>query len=393
MIGGAQSEEPEGGGDFFELSPRKDPSQAAAMRTIGLDELLALSTGATVLGTGGGGDPFIGRLMAEAAIRRYGPIRLVDLDELPEEGLVIPAAMMGAPTVMVEKIPNGDEIRRAVEQLERVLEQKAVAIMVIEAGGINSMIPLAVAAQLGLPVVNADSMGRAFPELQMTSFHLFGIRSTPMVVVDEKGNSLLLDTIDNRWTERLSRTATVQMGGSSIIALYPLTTREAREASIPDSLGKELELGRLLRDRTLPASERLRRLLQRMNGRLIFHGKVVDVVRSSTDAFVRGTATLAGLDEDEGSTLRLEFQNENLVAVRDGEPVAMVPDLISTLDQETLIPITTETLIYGQRALVIALPCATVWRTEKGLETAGPRYFGYDFDYRPIEAQTVEEES
>jgi len=354
------------------------------MREIGLEQLLALSTGATLLGTGGGGDPYVGRLMAEAAIRRLGPIRLIDVTELPQTGLVIPAAMMGAPTVMVEKIPNGSEVRKAVEQLERVLGQKAIAIMTIEAGGINSMIPLAVAAELDLPILDADSMGRAFPELQMTSFHVHGISSTPMVVVDEKGNSLLLNTIDNKWTEKLSRTATVVMGGASIIALYPMTTDQARRASIPGTMSQALELGALLRDHALPTAEKLSRLLEKVRGHVIFHGKVVDVVRRSTDAFVRGTATFAGMADDEGRTLRLEFQNENLVAMINGEPVVTVPDLICVLDQETLIPITTETLTYGQRAVAVTLPCADVWRTPKGVETVGPRYFGYDFDPRSL---------
>ena len=99
------------------------------MREIGLEELKDLAIGATLLGTGGGGDPYIGRLMAEAAISRYGPIHLIDVDELPDEGLVVPAAMMGAPTVMVEKIPNGKEVETAVSQLERILGKQAVAIM------------------------------------------------------------------------------------------------------------------------------------------------------------------------------------------------------------------------------------------------------------------------
>ena len=43
--------------------------------------------------------------------------------------------------------------------------------MPIEAGGVNSLLPLALAARLGLPVIDADGMGRAFPELQMVTFH------------------------------------------------------------------------------------------------------------------------------------------------------------------------------------------------------------------------------
>ena len=54
-------------------------------------------------------------------------------------------------------------------------------------------------------------------------------------------------------------------------------------------------------------------------------------------------------------------------------------------DDETLLPVTTESLKYGKRVRVIGLPAHPKWRTEKGIETAGPRYFGYDYDYVPIE--------
>jgi DUF917 family protein len=355
------------------------------VRTLEASDLRALAAGATLLGTGGGGDPYIGFLMAAAAIERHGPIRLVDVDELPPEGLVVQSAMMGAPTVIVEKVPNGGEMRHAMRLLERRFGQTTAAVLSAEAGGMNSLIPVALAAETGLPLVNADGMGRAFPELQMSAFHVHGLSATPMVVVDDKGNAVTLETIDNRWTERLARTATVQMGGSAIISLYPLTTAQTRAAAVRGTIALAIELGEILLDPAGDRDERLARLTVRTGGREIFRGKVQDVLRRSTDGFARGTATLVGLEGYRDAILRIEFQNENLLAQRDGEPVAMVPDLISVLDQETLRPITTEALTYGQRAIVLATPCDPVWRTAKGLETVGPRAFGYDFDYRPIE--------
>src|SRR3954451_3841033 len=78
------------------------------MRTIGSDDLADLARGAALLGTGGGGDPHVGRLLAEAALREHGPVTLVDVDEVPEDAVVLPVAMMGAPTVMVGKRPSAD---------------------------------------------------------------------------------------------------------------------------------------------------------------------------------------------------------------------------------------------------------------------------------------------
>ena len=83
--------------------------------------------------------------------------------------------------------------------------------------------------------------------------------------------------------------------------------------------------------------------------------------------------------------MRLELQNENLVALEQGDVMASVPDLISVLDTETADAIATERVRYGQRVTVVAMPCHPVWRTQRGLEEAGPRAFGYDFDYVPVE--------
>ncbi|MDA8206766.1 MAG: DUF917 domain-containing protein [Thermaerobacter sp.] len=354
------------------------------MKEIGLQELADLAVGATLLGTGGGGDPFIGRLMAEAAISRYGPVRLADAEELPDEGLVVPAAMMGAPTVMVEKIPNGREIETAVATLEKILDKTAVAVMTIEAGGINSMIPLAVAAQMNLPVIDGDSMGRAFPELQMTSFHVFGLKATPMALVDEKGNSLVIDAIDNPWTERLARTATVAVGGASIIALYPMTGRAAKRSMVRGTLTKAMDIGHLLGRSRRSREEKLNVLREQHGAVELFTGKVVDVERRSGDGFARGTVSCIGLGAYADRVLRIEFQNENLIAMCDGRVVATVPDLICVADRETLMPITTEGLMYGQRIVAFGLPCDPVWLTEKGMETVGPHYFGYEIDYVPL---------
>jgi uncharacterized protein len=354
------------------------------VRVIDQRDLTALATGAAVLGTGGGGDPYIGLLMAQAAVAAHGPITMLGVDELPDSGVVMPAAMIGAPTVIVEKVPNGTEMRQAVKALERLVGERTVAVMSIEAGGMNSIVPLALAAETGLPLVDADGIGRAFPEVQMTSFTVHGVSATPMSLVDDKGNAVTIETIDNLWTERLARTATVQMGGSALIAIYPMSTETVRRAAIAGTMSLAIDIGRIVEDARLDRAARLDRLLRRMQGVQLFEGKVQDVLRRTTGGFARGTAVLAGSGPDQGRTLTIEFQNENLVALRDGRPLAMVPDLISVLDQETIRPITTEGLSYGQRVVAVATPCQPVWRTSRGLEIAGPRYFGYDFDYTPF---------
>ena len=88
----------------------------------------------------------------------------------------------------VEKFPSGNEFAQLIPLIEKLLTKPVSAILCAEAGGLNSTIPFVAASKLGLPIIDGDAMGRAFPELQMVTFTLGGISATPMAMVDEKGN-------------------------------------------------------------------------------------------------------------------------------------------------------------------------------------------------------------
>ncbi len=355
------------------------------MRLLDEQAIEDIAVGAAVLGTGGGGDPFIGKLMALQAVAEHGPVRLIGIDEVPDDALVVPTAMMGAPTVIVEKIPSGKEILSSFDSLQSYLGRPVFATMPIEAGGVNSMIPIALAATLGLPMVDADGMGRAFPELQMVTFHLHGIAASPMMISDEKGNSVLFNTIDNVWTERLARAATVQMGGSAMDAIYPMTGEQLKRGSIPGIVTFTERIGQVLRLAKNAGADPVAAVLEVTEGVELFRGKVADIVRRTDGGFVRGLAEFAGMDDFAGQRLRLEFQNENLIARTDDAVLATTPDLIVVLDAETGRPITTEGMRYGARGVIVGIRCHEQWRTPMGIETVGPRYFGYDLDYVPLE--------
>jgi DUF917 family protein len=354
------------------------------MRLLAEQALHDVAVGAAILGTGGGGNPYIGRLLAEQAIRRYGPVEVVGVDEVPDDALAAFSAMMGAPTVMIEKIPRGDELERAFHALQERLGRPLSHVVPAEVGGINSMLPIAAAATLRLPLVDGDGMGRAFPEIQMCTPTVYSISATPMALADEKGNTAVIDTVENHWTERLSRSITVDFGCTALIALYPLTGAQVRESLIPATLSLAERLGQIVR-----RGGGIEGVLAEVRGVRLFDGKVADVERRTVGGFARGQARLEGLDADAGSTLTLRFQNEHLIAVRDNEVVATVPDLIIVLDADTGEPITTEELRYGFRVAVVAAPCDERWRTPAGLELVGPRYFGYDVEYVPIEERAA----
>src|SRR5450432_1520794 len=127
-------------------SPASAKPKAKPGRMIGVADLDDIAVGGAILGTGGGGDPYIGKLMAQEAIRRHGEVRLVDVDGFDDDALIAPVCMMGAPTVMTEKLPQGEEIVVALQKLEKFLGRKVDAVLCGEAGGMNSTTPFVAAA-------------------------------------------------------------------------------------------------------------------------------------------------------------------------------------------------------------------------------------------------------
>lgn len=355
------------------------------------EDITDLARGAAFLGTGGGGDPYIGRLMLERALANGGSLQIVDADDIPDDALVIPTALMGAPTVLVEKLPGGDEVIASLRKLESYLGERAYATMPIEAGGINSTTPLVVGARLGLPVIDADGMGRAFPELQMETFHVYGISATPMVVSNEFGDSVIVEAHSNWMAEWIARGITIRMGGTAYIAVYPMRGRDVKRTAIRQTLTLALRIGRCLGRSREAHRDPFAALIEELAdtpfgfGKVIFQGKVADLWRRTAQGFAKGRAVLRGI-EGERRTMELIFQNEYLIARCAGELLAIVPDLICVLDTETAEPITTEMLRYGQRVKVMGVSVPPIMRTPEALAVFGPRAFGLEEPFQPIEA-------
>ncbi|RQO44852.1 DUF917 domain-containing protein [Rhodococcus sp. KBW08] len=366
------------------------------LRTADLDDL---ARGAALLGTGGGGDPFVGKMLVAQALGEAGEIMILDPEELDDDAWVIPVAQMGAPTVVVEKMPRGTEPELALITLERHSGRTADATMPMECGGINSMIPLLVAARRGLPVVDADGMGRAFPQLEMETFSVYGISASPLAMANEHDEVAIFDTgSDNSRLEGLARGVTSRFGGMAHIAQYSMTGADVKRTAIPRTLSLALTIGRSIRLSREQRVDPVQALVDSLSdtlygyGRVLFHGKVIDVDRRTDEGFARGSVRIAGVGDEE---LEVQFQNENLIALhsgvlhsgvlQSGVLVAIVPDLICIVEADTAEPITTEGLRYGQRVAVIGIATPPIMRTPEALAVFGPASFGLDRPFRPVE--------
>jgi DUF917 family protein len=349
------------------------------------EDIERLAVGAWILGTGGGGSPYLGLLNMRRLYAEGVRVRLMAPEDLADDDRVAVVSNQGAPLVGQERLHDSRTIARAVALMEERTGRRFDGIMALEIGGGNAIQPLMAAAHLDRPVIDADTMGRAYPEAQMTSVAVGGLQPYPLATVDCRGVEAIVEKVPSwKWMERVSRRICVEYGSIASTCKAPRTGAEVKRWGIPHTTSKAIAIGGAVREARRRHEDPVAALLAVEPGKLLFRGKIRDVARRTTEGFLRGRAEIEGLDEDRGERMALDFQNEWIVAWRGDAPVAMSPDLICLLDSENGEAVGTETARYGQRVTVVALPPPEVFLSEAGLAHVGPAAFGYDIPFRSV---------
>ena len=355
------------------------------LRELSIDDIESLSVGAWILGTGGGGSSYLGLLNMRALYAEGYRVSLMQPADLADDDWVAAVSNMGAPLVGQERLTDSRTIARAVDLMERHTGYRFRGIMALEIGGGNSIQPLMAAAHLGRPVIDADMMGRAYPEAQMTSVAVGDLKPYPLSTVDCRGLESVVEKVPTwKWMERVSRKICVEYGSIASTCKAPRTGREVKDWGIHGTTTKAIEIGHAVREAQRRHEDPIAAILSVEPGKVLYRGKVMDVERRATEGFLRGRTRFDGIDEWKSTSMELAFQNEWIVAWQDGVPIAMSPDLICVLDSVTGEAVGTETIRYGQRVTVIALPCPPVFMTPKGLQHVGPRAFNYDIEFKSV---------
>lgn len=354
-----------------------------------IHDIQDMARGAVLLGTGGGGDPYIGELFVTAQIRKGNYPKIVAGDEVAPDAFVLSIAGIGAPSVIVEHLVSERTLRQLLTRSEAFYGRPIDALISAEIGGANSMFPLALSAISGIPVIDADGVGRAVPQLEMTTFSIYGARATPGIIMDDSGNVVTVEASSDRMAEELCRVISVAMGSMAFMAIYPMSGKQASEVAVPRTLTQTLEIGRCIRKARETSGDVFEALLDYLNrwpgrvARVLFDGKISDVVHETRDSWHWGLATIQSLKEP---TLecKVQIRNEYIVARVNGRTATIVPDLISILDRESGEPLTAEMLAYGQRVKVLGFSADPMLCTPESLKVLGPRCFGLDEDFQPL---------
>ena len=118
---------------------------------------------------------------------------------------------------------------------------------------------------------------------------------------------------------------------------------------------------------------------------MLFKGIVSKANYDTVEGFTLGDIYIQGEGEYQGSEYHIWYKNEHMASWKDGKIDVTVPDLICVFDEKANEPLLNPHIHEGMQVSVIGLPAPEQWRTPRGIEIFGPRYFGIDADYLPIE--------
>jgi hypothetical protein len=276
----------------------------------------------------------------------------------------------------------------AITALEKHRGRKFQAVLRSEAAG-STLTAFLMASDLGVPVVDACMTGRAVPEMQQSVPFINGIMGAPAAMVTRWGDIVILEkAVDDYRLEDLARAVAVASGGSVQMAANTLSGRDLKRVVVKGAVSEAILYGRTVREARQRGNDPVAALVTVANGFMLFEGRVSKAAAKGERGFTWLDVELTGTGRYAGHLYKVFVKNENLVSWLDGRPDVMSPDLICNLDPKT------GDTVFGQGLgaypadsdiAMIAIPSSPLWRTPRGVEVLGPRVFGFDFDYIPLE--------
>jgi DUF917 family protein len=326
------------------------------MRKLNQDQLHTLSLGATILGSGGGGDTKILYDLIDYFMTLYGDVELLSLNDLDDDDLIVPVAFVGAPLVNMERLPNMLIFDSIYESIKADFPTRNIIIMPAEIGGCNALTPLLLALKHHLPMLDADLIGRAFPEINMCKPAVLKASCNPTYLADHHGNMMTLKLHNLSLLEKSVRDMTVHFGSSAGIATFLLNGRDAKDYVIEGSISRALHLGETLMHHH---DDFIRHQNQ------VGSGVITDVFHDMRGGFLFGYVQI----KNQSYSFQVHYQNEYMKITKDEQDVAGSPDIIVIVDQKTGRPLPTEALTYGLDVAVYLLEAPSFWLQPNALSS------------------------
>jgi DUF917 family protein len=365
------------------------------VRALTEQELIDMLLGSSIQASRGNNTESMVKRLKDA-IAQGRKFTMVSVEDVPDDWTILSGGGVGGGGAweyvrertakqQLPTIPNSQA--RAVEALGKHLGKSFNAVVRSEAAG-AMLTALLLAGEMGLPIVDACKSGRARPEAQQSIQWLNDIPAIPVAYASRWGDVVILDkVVDGYRMEDLGRAVAVASGGGASAA-SSMSGKNLKRGVISGVVSEAILFGRTVREARAQGKDPIEALVRVTNGYKLFQGIVTKSEDKGERGFSWSDVEIRGTKEFEGHIYRVWVKNENNVTWLDGKPDAMAPDYIANLDPktgDTINPPVLGSYIVNQEVVLVGWPNSKLWRTPRGIEVFGPRHFGFDIDYVPIE--------
>lgn len=330
------------------------------MRILNHDDVLAALTGGSIYACGGGGFYEHGLAMGHAAIT-INKVKLVSLDELNDDDIVITAAAIGAPGGTTDWEMTGRDYIKAAQLLIDHYDGKIVGFVAGQNGKSSSTNGWLPAAALDLVVVDALGDIRAHPSGKFGNFGLTSDEHYETIEAasggkHETGSHLeLVIKGKPEKTSEVLRKASDLSGGFFASARNPLSVKFLKKNAVVGGYTMAIELGEAVLKAQPDGPEAvLEAILKQTGGEVVGKGKVIEntVAYSEEGTYDVGYISVK---TKKGHELKAYAANEFMALERDGERIGNYPDVITIFDAKTMKPLTTSEISEGQKVIVFRI--------------------------------------
>jgi len=348
--------------------------------------------GCTLMATGGGGEQELGLAKLERALDEKGSIKFVPASKIDDALWTVCPLLMG--TISPKPTPEGLTIVpgaqmlqvEAIRYLEKVKGVHVGAVVSPELGGEATAGAVAAGALIGAVVVDGDYAGRAVPELSQAAPCLQDVPMWPVATVDRFGNRVFIDDCCNAtMCERIGKSLATASYGISGQAGFLCRANQMKRTIVGGTLSRCLEIGRVIRLAKEAGKDPIKEIVREVSAWVLFEGRVSGKKWEDREGYTWGEHEFSGTGAYENHAFRIWFKNENHMSWLDNEPFVTSPDMLTVVDKGSGEPLTNMAIANGQDVVVLGIRSPEIYRTDRGIAVFGPRHFGFEVDYRPIE--------
>ncbi|MGA7931923.1 MAG: DUF917 domain-containing protein [Candidatus Sulfotelmatobacter sp.] len=366
------------------------------MRQLSKQNLEDIIMGCCYLGSGGGGSYEEGLKRIHDDLAAGLKFNLISVDEMKDDDYAATTYYVGSTAPYTpEQLERFNKLPRIKDEattvafrlLQKHMGKKFVAVIAGEIGAGNTPYALSAAAHLGIAQLDADTAGRAVPEIDQSTIFAAGISLLPTAAATLFGDELLITKVatPSREEEFLRIASTISMHIAAADSALPGKLLKQPNIVVQGSLTLCEQIGKAYRVAMESNKDPIGAVLEASKGYKVFAGKVSGHDWADKGGYLVGEVEISGLAPYAGQKYKLAFKNENLISWREGKVSITSPDIITMVDNATGKAVLNPDFRKGQEVSIIGIPAPSPWRTEHGLRVCGPAHFGYDASYIPIE--------